>query len=81
LLVLQNGSCGLLLLFPAPARARRRSFVNSIFANPEFVWIETISQQHLASYPDGASRGLGFEIGEELIEHGVALGINADEYR
>jgi hypothetical protein len=35
----------------------------------------------LANYRDGASRGLGFEIGEELIEHGVPLGINADEYR
>jgi hypothetical protein len=35
----------------------------------------------LASYRDGASRGIGFEIGKELMKCGVALGINAAEYR
>jgi short-subunit dehydrogenase len=29
----------------------------------------------------GASRGIGFEIDKELAKCGVALGINADEYR
>ena len=35
----------------------------------------------LAGYRDGASRGIGFEIGKEVTRCGVALGINAEEYR
>jgi hypothetical protein len=37
--------------------------------------------QFLDSYRDGALRGIDFAIGKGLMKCGVALGINADEYR